>query len=462
MKIVYRFKQLVLLSGDLISFSLGFWISLAIRYFELPLPGAINEKLSVFTALFASWVVINFINGLYDLGQLKEKKQYLRLLESAALSLFVSIFILYLTPNNQTTPKTILLLNIIFGFLICYFWRLIYARFIIDKNLGSRVIFIGWNQEISELIEILNKHPERGYQPVAVFDENNKITERPPAEITVYRHIQALRSAINAHQANLIVTEPQIQSNPNVLKELYELLFWPVRITELSAFYETITGRVPPSTFSDTWFLGNLANIDKPIFSRIKRFVDYFFAVILGFFLLIISPLVILGIKLTSRGPILFKQARVGHFGAVFNIYKFRTMFVMAPDGSAEKNGAQFASKNDKRATPFGKFLRKTRLDELPQVINLFKGEITLVGPRPERPEIVANLESQMPYYSLRHMVKPGITGWAAIHQHYTDTLETTLKKLQFDLYYIKNRSILLDAIILLKTINVVIRMMGQ
>ncbi|MEK7644129.1 MAG: sugar transferase [Patescibacteria group bacterium] len=462
MKIVYRFKQLVLLSGDLISFSLGFWISLAVRYFELPASDAINDKLSIFTILFASWVVINFINGLYDLGTLKEKKHYLRLLESATLSLFISIFILYLTPNNQTTPKTILLLNIIFGFLICYLWRLIYAKFIIDKNLGSRVIFIGWNREINELIEILSNHPERGYQPVVVFDPNNKITGVVGANITVYRQIQSLRSAINAHEANLIITEPQIQSEPQVLKELYELLFWPVRITELSAFYETITGRVPPSTFSDTWFLGNLANIDKPIYNRVKRFVDYVFAVILGLILLLILPLIVLAIKFSSHGPIFFKQARVGHFGAVFNIYKFRTMFVMAPDGSAEKNGAQFASKNDKRATSVGKFLRKTRLDELPQVINLFKGEITLIGPRPERPEIVANLESQMPYYTLRHMVKPGITGWAAIHQHYTDTLESTLKKLQFDLYYIKNRSILLDAIILLRTINVVMRMMGQ
>ena len=462
MKIVYRVKQLVLMLGDLIAFSLGFWLSLIIRYFEMPNAETINRNLSVFTLLFATWVVINFINGLYDLGLLKEKKQYLRILESATLSILASILILYLVPNNQTTPKTILLLNVIFGFAICYIWRLIYAKFIIAKKSGSRVIFIGYNQEIHELMEILDNHPERGYQPVAVFDPNNKINEALPNSITVYRNIQALRSAINAHKANLIVTEPHVQSNPDILKELYELLFWPVRTTELSSFYETITGRVPPSTFSETWFLGNLANIDKPIFNKIKRFVDYIFAFILGLFLIAILPLVILGIKITSRGPIFFKQARVGHFGTVFNIYKFRTMYVMAPDGSAEKNGFQFASKNDKRATSVGKFLRKTRLDELPQIINLIKGEITLIGPRPERPEIVANLEKQMPYYSLRHMVKPGITGWAAIHQNYTDTLETTLKKLQFDLYYIKNRSFLLDTIILLKTINVVIRMMGQ
>lgn len=462
MKIAYRAKQLVLVLGDLVAFSLGFWVSLTVRYFTLPSTSTINNNLSVFTLLFVTWTVINFINGLYDLGLLKDKKLHLRILESATLSLFISILILYLQPNNQTTPKTILLLSIISSYLLCYIWRLIYAKFIITKKLGSRVIFIGYNQEINDLIEVLNNHPERGYEPVAIFDPNNKIGGVVPPSITVYRNIQALRSAISAHKANLIVTEPQMQSNPDILKELYELLFWPVHTTELSSFYETITGRVPPSTFSETWFLGNLANIDKPIFNKMKRFIDYIFAIILGLFLLIILPIIIIGIKISSRGPIFFKQARVGQFGTVFNIYKFRTMYVMAPDGSAEKNGYQFASKNDKRATSFGKFLRKTRLDELPQIINLFKGEITLIGPRPERPEIVANLEKQMPYYSLRHMVKPGITGWAAIHQHYTDTLESTLKKLQYDLYYIKNRSFLLDTIILLKTVNVVIRMMGQ
>ena len=137
-------------------------------------------------------------------------------------------------------------------------------------------------------------------------------------------------------------------------------------------------------------------------------------------------------------------------------------MYVLNDDGSAETHGAQFATKNDKRITPIGKFLRKSRLDELPQCLNLLKKEITLIGPRPERPEIVNELTKRMPFYSLRHVVKPGLTSWAVIHQNYTDTMETSLKKLQYDLYYIKNRSFLLDISILLRTINIIFRMKGQ
>ncbi|OGH88889.1 MAG: hypothetical protein A2507_03310 [Candidatus Magasanikbacteria bacterium RIFOXYD12_FULL_33_17] len=137
-------------------------------------------------------------------------------------------------------------------------------------------------------------------------------------------------------------------------------------------------------------------------------------------------------------------------------------MYSLSKDGSAEIHGAEFAQKNDKRITSIGKILRKTRLDELPQVINLIKGEITVIGPRPERPEISADLEKQMPYYNIRNVIKPGITGWAQTQQHYTANLETSLQKFQYDLFYIKNRSILLDISILLKTVNVVLRAMGQ
>jgi lipopolysaccharide/colanic/teichoic acid biosynthesis glycosyltransferase len=137
-------------------------------------------------------------------------------------------------------------------------------------------------------------------------------------------------------------------------------------------------------------------------------------------------------------------------------------MYSLTPDGGAETAGAQFAVKDDKRVTRVGKFLRKTRLDEIPQFINLLKGDITLIGPRPERPQIVEQLESAIIFYSLRHIVKPGLTGWAVVHQNYTDTMEKTLQKLQYDLYYIKNQSVFLDISILLKTINLVIRMMGQ
>jgi len=177
---------------------------------------------------------------------------------------------------------------------------------------------------------------------------------------------------------------------------------------------------------------------------------------------IIFFPLIAAAIKLSSPGPIFIRQRRVGQVGREFTLYKFRSMFALSQDGSAETQGVEFAQKNDKRITWVGKILRRTRLDELPQVWNLIKRDVTLIGPRPERPEIIRELEKRMPYYPLRHLVRPGLTGWALIHQNYTDTYDTSLQKLQYDLYYIKNRSFLLDLSIILRTINVLTRWMGQ
>jgi len=261
-----------------------------------------------------------------------------------------------------------------------------------------------------------------------------------------------------------------MNTQEEVKRELYELLFWQVHIIDITSFYETVTGRIPPSTFSESWFLSNLQTAEHPVYTKAKRGIDILFGIFFGLIFITIFPILALMIKLSSPGPIFFKQQRegsdgnkmVGEGGKIFWMYKLRTMYALAEDGSAETHGYEFAQKGDQRITPIGKFLRKTRLDELPQAFNLLRGDVTLVGPRPERPEIVEELTRIMPYYPLRHIIKPGITGWAAIHQHYTDNLESSLKKLQYDLYYIKNRSALLDISIILRTINVVLRGMGQ
>jgi lipopolysaccharide/colanic/teichoic acid biosynthesis glycosyltransferase len=246
------------------------------------------------------------------------------------------------------------------------------------------------------------------------------------------------------------------------MREFYELLFWKVEINDLSSFYEIVTGRIPPFTFSEGWFLQHMCHHENTIYEKFKIFLDFIGGLLVFAIFLIFLPFIGMAIKLTSKGPLFFKQKRIGRFGKHFMIYKFRSMYALSPDGSAEINGAKFAIKNDKRITSIGKFLRKTRLDELPQAINILKGEIGLVGPRPERPEISENLEAKMPYYSLRHIVKPGLTGWAVLNQNYTDNMESSLQKLQYDLFYIKNRSMLMDLSIILKTINLIIRGMGQ
>lgn len=447
----------------MIVFIFAFWISLAVRYFQIPAWEIVLQNIVVLPVLLLIWIVLNYINGLYDLVKYSDIKNFSkRILETSVVSLVVSIILFYIIPQKDLTPKTILVLAVFFGYSFAFLWRLLYSQIIGNKGLKEKILFVGHSKEMDELVDIITKLPQRGYEVCVWVDPEKNIKKEKCEKIEVYERLQTIRPAITNHHISTIVIAPHLRYEEKVLRELYELLFWDVRIMDMASFYEAITGRIPPSTFSEGWFLDHIGNNDLPVYQKIRVVLDYITAIMLGLLFLILFPLITLGIKATSRGPIFFKQRRVGKYGEHFLLYKFRSMYSLAEDGSAETEGAQFAKKNDKRVTPFGKFLRKTRLDELPQFINILKRDITLIGPRPERPEIVQQLEEKMPYYSLRHIIEPGLTSWAVLHQNYTDTLETSLQKLQYDLYYIKNRSFLLDLSILLKTINLVVRGMGQ
>lgn len=460
---LYRMKQLMLLGSDLVSYAIGLWLALAIRDWILPTSDTFERHIATFAIVFALWIVINYINGLYDLDKLSNKwRMYRRYAETAALSLIAGFVFFYLFVQGTITPKTILVLSVIFGYSTAALFRTIYNAIVGSKRLQTNVLFIGVTPEMKELNQIMTDHAEKGYTISAWIDPEKELEKKAYRHLNVYDRLTTIRPAITEHNIDLVVVPNHLTDDAKVLRELYELLFWDVKITNMAAFYETITGRIPPSTFSESWFLRHLHNRDQPFYDHIKTLVDYLFGLLLSVLLAIFVIPVALLIKLDSRGPIFYKQHRVGIHGKQFLLYKFRSMKALTKDGGAETDGAEFAQKGDKRITRVGWFLRKTRLDELPQAVNILKRDITLIGPRPERPEITSELEKQMPYYPLRHTVRPGLTGWAVIHQNYADSMESSLEKLQYDLYYIKNRSILLDLSILLRTVNVVLRMMGQ
>jgi exopolysaccharide biosynthesis polyprenyl glycosylphosphotransferase len=463
MQFVYRTKQFILFIGDTGSFFIGLWLALSARSLSLANLADIQKVSEVFFFVFIFWIIINSISGLYDLDKMQSHFFInKRIAESAIISFVVGILFFYLLPKQNISPKTILALTVIFGYGLIAFWRFIYHAYLSKNTLKTNILFVGYTQEVKELIQITQQNPGKGYVPVAIIDPDNILVSKDIPEIEVYRTLKTIRPAITNHNVNLVVISPHLRQDPNALRELYELLFWHVHITNLPTIYEVITGRIPPSTFSEGWFLDHLKNKERPVYDKIRTLTDYIIAIGLLPVLIALFPLVATAIKLTSRGPIYIKQTRIGKNGKQFTLYKFRSMYALSKDGSAEVDGARFASKDDNRITLVGKLLRKTRIDELPQIINLLRFDLALIGPRPERPEIVKQLEEAMPYYSLRHTIKPGITGWAAVHQHYTDTMETSLQKLQFDLYYIKNRSLVLDLSIVLRTVQVVIRMMGQ
>ena len=251
-----------------------------------------------------------------------------------------------------------------------------------------------------------------------------------------------------------IILPDNLQANPAVAEKMYRLRTLGVNFYNHKDFYEQLLRRVYLSQLNEIWFLENINYQEKRFYNLLKRAVDIILGLI-GILVFIVSfPFCAILIKLSSKGPVMFVQERVGKKGKVFKVYKYRTMNSFGP-------GNTWTSVNDPRITGLGKFLRKSRIDELPQFINLLFGHMSLVGPRPEQPNIVEELKRQIPFYDERHLVKPGLTGWAQINNIYAASLEETKVKLQYDLYYIKHRSILFDSEIILKTIYYILTWQG-
>jgi len=459
----YRAKQLILLLGDVLSLLLGVLAGMSLRNLRFPTAQELEKAIPLFLILIGIWVIINYINGLYELARHKHRSVlFSRMLQASMVNIVVGIMFFYMLPQKIISPKTVLLLSVMAGYSLVAIWRMIFSSLVATKALISPILFIGDMEEMTELADLIYDMPERGYALAAWVAGPKNIDKAKYPNTTFYDSIKAIRPSVSVHTIDTVVVAYNIKHDASIVQELYELLFWQTNIVSLATLYESITGRIPPYIFSEHWFLDHLQQSVHPVYGRIRRIFDVIIGLLMFLCLCILYPAIALAIRIESKGNIIFRQERVGMSATTFTLFKFRSMYALAPDGSAETEGVQFATKNDARVTHVGRFLRKSRIDELPQAINLIRGDISIIGPRPERPEIVSQLENDMSYYQVRHLVKPGITGWAQVNQHYTDTLEQSLQKLQYDLYYIKNRSMLLDLSILLKTINVVMRGMGQ
>jgi exopolysaccharide biosynthesis polyprenyl glycosylphosphotransferase len=266
-----------------------------------------------------------------------------------------------------------------------------------------------------------------------------------------------IRDRLEKGDVDMIAVTRRVLSIPDLCRFSYQLLCAGVNVIEFSYLYERFTGRIPISAIDEGWFLISFREFDKRGYELAKRSVDLTFVLLLGVITPVLLPFIALAVKIDSPGPVFFRQKRVGKDGRVFNLIKIRTMVQ-----DAELQGPQWAAKEDWRITRVGSWLRKSRLDELPQIWNILKGEMSLLGPRPERPEFVEELAQQIPFYELRHLVRPGLTGWAQINFRYGSSVADAKVKLQYDLSYIKNRSILHDISILLKTVGTMLRYEGH
>lgn len=453
-----KLKKLILLAGDLAILYLSLWLAVLVRL-QLADGSRVTfeEHLAPYSVVFFLWLLIFAANGMYDLAIASTNVRFIRTLAvTLAVCALTATGVFYFVPFGNISPKTTLFLHLGLFAAMLLIWRTLYNT-VFGRVLRTRVLLIGDNEEIRELIPLIRNQPSLGYDLAGIIlPEDGTWIPDPQPPIT-RRGFSDFQKIIKEEKIGALVLGMSPRQSSDLAHRLYESIFLQVRFIDALPFYEQLTHRVPVAAVSRVWFLENLREGEKRAFDFSKRGGDLVIGGFVFVFTLLITPFVAAAILLTSGRPILFRQTRVGRLGKPFRMIKFRTMI-----RDAEVDGAQFAEKKDHRVTPIGRLLRATRIDELPQVWNVLAGDMSFVGPRPERPEFVKELESAMPFYSMRHLIRPGLTGWAQIQFPYANTIEQNLKKLQYDLYYIKHRNLLLEIMILLRTVGIILRAKGQ
>ena len=431
---VKTIKKLLLFGGDLLFLHLALLITLIIRYPESNHLNDFMHHWPDFSMVFFIWLVVFYALDLFNLNIQTFDRKFIRLTVNAVLiSSIFSVIYFYIIDRPTITPKTNLAFFIGIYTVLFITWRLSYKSFIVRVIPQINLAIIGHNKNAQTLIDELKKNP------VGVYHLS-----------MILRDAQNINSFIEQIQANniqVIVVCDDFGQSERMENALFRCLSFKVDFFNYPDFYEMLTGKIPVEAIGQNWFLENLKEGQKNYYNFTKRIIDNILAILI---IILTAPLwILIGIviKLTSNGPVFFRQIRLGKNEKEYKIIKFRTMRIQNNDGSPTEKG-------DQRITKFGKFLRKSRLDEIPQVLNVLQGDMSFIGPRPERPEIIIELERHIPFYKTRLLIKPGVTGWDQISGSYhSPSVNDTMEKLQHDLYYLKHRSLYFDLSIALKTI---------
>jgi exopolysaccharide biosynthesis polyprenyl glycosylphosphotransferase len=446
-----KLKKIFLLVGDIAVLYLSLYLMLAVRYFSKPDQAAWSNHFWPFTTIFFVWIFLFYISDLYNLYLAVNNAKIFQLTSKAiAVGGLLAALFFYINPNIGIAPKTNLIIYLVIFYLLFILWRRFYNWLLHAYLPKNNIAVVGINAQVEEIKQILKNNPHLGYNIKLVINNNGNIVGDNHANV-----INDLKNIFSANKIATVVLTADLHQSSELRSALFSCLPLNINFISLTNFYESVTGRVPIDAINQMWFLENLSKGKKTYFNLMKRCFDIVLAIFILVITIIFWPLIALIIKLESRGSAFYRQARVGRGNQLFTIIKFRTMTI-------ENNNGDPTTKKDKRVTKFGALLRATRIDELPQILNVLTGEMSFVGPRPERPELIAQLEKDIPFYRERMLAKPGLTGWDQISGEYHSPSHTdTLKKLQYDLFYIKNRSLYLDLSIILKTITTVLRKSG-
>ncbi|MDP3989160.1 MAG: sugar transferase [bacterium] len=428
-----RKESVVLLIGDSAFFALSLPLSLAVRYLEIPTASQIMAHVPAFTIVYVLWLIGLYIFDLYSRQTVAFRRRIISVLVRAQIfNLVIGSILFYVFPYFGIAPKTILILNAIIATALLALWRVVLSSLLYSSR-PTRALAIGDGEEFNELIRELTQNPKFNF-----LIEGSSLED------------------VSRIEPEVIILDPR---DTGVSRQmLVEYVIGGGQVLDARMLYEHIFDRIPLSLVGELWFLANITSRRHRMYSIAKRLMDIVISAVLLVPTLLVLPFVAVAIVIESGRPIYIGQTRVGRFGRPTRIFKFRSM-------TSDDGGVYTGGKTTLAVTSVGAFMRRTRIDELPQLFNVLRGDISLVGPRLELPALAAVYREKIPYYDLRHVIQPGLSGWAQIYQqnhpHHGEAVEQTRDKLSYDLYYIKNRSFALDVKIALKTIKTIFFLEG-
>lgn len=451
MHILNKKEATLLFLGDIIFLTLSLWGMLFIRYWQWPPTEAFFNHLLPFSFLFVIWLVVYFIAGLYEKHTvILRKKLPIIIFNTQLINACIAIIFFYFIPYFGITPKVNLFIYLILSFILILFWR-IYGYGILGFSKRQKALLIGSGKEMAELYSEVNNNSRYSFYFSSVVDieKNDNLDLK-----------KEILEKIDKEDISIVIVDLHNKKVDPILPHLYDLIFSKVSFVDMMDIYEDIFDRIPFSLLQYSWFLQNISNNPKPLYDFLKRSVELCASFLLMILSFVFYPFVFLAIKLEDRKNIFIKQIRVGQAHKPVAIYKFRSM--------QENENGVWIGETENKVTKVGNFIRKFRIDELPQLWNVIKGDISLIGPRPDLVGLEERLRVAIPYYSTRYLVKPGLSGWAQIKQDYSggkispQSIEDNRLRLAYDLYYIKNRSIILDIKIALQTIKTLLSKAGK
>ncbi|HEY4479866.1 MAG TPA: exopolysaccharide biosynthesis polyprenyl glycosylphosphotransferase [Candidatus Paceibacterota bacterium] len=437
----------------LLYFSL--WLTLSLRYWEIPTEKTWGYHFLPFTIIIAVWLLVFFISGLYEKHTLILKSRLpSTVLHTQVANSFIAVLFFYFIPYFGIAPKTNLFIYLVISFGLVLLWR-IYGDKLFRSYKKERGILIGSGSEMKELLEEVNGNPRYSLEFVSSIDLD---------DIEGLDFQEEILQRIYSEEIQIIAIDLKNEKVEPILPHLYNLIFSKVKFIDMYKVYEDIFDSVPLSLVRYNWFLENISTETRITYDGLKRVMDIILGLVIGLVSLLVYPFVVLAIKLDDGGQVFFEQERIGKNNKIIKIKKFRSMSKRSEDAVSAKR-SEDAEQSEAKVTRVGKWIRALRIDELPQLWSVLKGDLSMIGPRPEIPSLVKHYEDEISYYNVRHLIKPGLSGWAQLYHKDPPKVvadsEKTRRKLSYDLYYIKNRSFMLDLKIALKTIKALLSRSG-